>query len=78
MTGSITAVEGKFTPFDLTYVEVGPHDGPEPFSYANINRKIQGLQQQGGSTPLYIDPDLDISAAVITLLNRVDETGAGE
>ena len=40
------------------------------FTLANVSRKIKGMEEQGGVTPMYIAPGNDISLAVAEALNR--------
>ncbi len=42
----------------------------DPFSFANIQRKVGGIEMGGGVNPIFIAPGLDISVAVVDLLNR--------
>lgn len=46
-----------------------PHDAKELFTFANINRKMQGMDQ-GGVTPLYAHPNCDITDALVLRLNH--------
>jgi Skp family chaperone for outer membrane proteins len=41
-----------------------------PLGYENISRKVQGMEGSGCTSFMYIAPGLDISQAVIDLLNR--------
>jgi len=42
----------------------------DPFSRASIARKVNGLESTGCVTPLYVDPAVDITAALADALNR--------
>ncbi len=42
----------------------------DPFSFANIQRKVGGIEMGGGVNPIFFAPGLDISMAVVDLLNR--------
>lgn len=46
-----------------------PTEG-DPFTFANIQRKVSGMEMGGGICPIYISPGLDITAGVVDLLNR--------
>lgn len=62
----------------LAYGDADSAD-PELYSFANISRKVQGMEMGGGVTPMYMAPGLDISAAVVQTLNAGyrPSTGAG-
>jgi Skp family chaperone for outer membrane proteins len=42
----------------------------DPFSLASIGRKVNGLESTGCVTPLYVDPAVDITAALADMLNQ--------
>jgi Skp family chaperone for outer membrane proteins len=45
----------------------------DPFSPPSIGRRINGLEGTGCAAPIYVDPAVDITAAVTDLLNRRDD-----
>lgn len=45
-----------------------PQDAKELHTFANINRKMQGMDT-GGLTPLYVTPGLDLSEQIVQSLN---------
>jgi Skp family chaperone for outer membrane proteins len=45
----------------------------DPFSFASIGRKVNGLESTGCVTPIYVDPGADITAALTDMLNRAAE-----
>jgi Skp family chaperone for outer membrane proteins len=59
----------------LTYADVSQ---AELFSYANVARKIQGMEAHGCTTPLYLAPGLDISLAIAESLNRAYKAGVAK
>lgn len=40
------------------------------FTFANISRKVQGMEMGGGVCPMYMAPGMDISQAVANTLNQ--------
>lgn len=51
----------------LAYGENGKQQ--DPFSFANISRKVQGMEMGGGIVPMYFHQALDISVPVAHALN---------
>lgn len=53
----------------------GENDKSDKLNFANISRKVQGMEMGGAIVPMYMAPGLDISLAVADSLNR--SLGAG-
>ncbi len=48
----------------------------DPYSFANINRMMQGMDL-GSATPIYLEGSVDISQAIVDTLNAYYRGGAG-
>ena len=59
---------GKQNGFHIILGYGDPQDSKELHTFANINRKMQGMDA-GGVTPLYVGQGLDISEQVVQSLN---------
>jgi Skp family chaperone for outer membrane proteins len=53
----------------LAYGDADPAE-TDIYTFANISRKVQGMEMGGGVSPMYIAPGMDISNAVVTTLNQ--------
>jgi Skp family chaperone for outer membrane proteins len=67
---------GATNGFHLVFGYGDPQDSKDLDTFANINRKMQGMDL-GGVTPLYIAQGLDISEHVVQSLNAEYHRGKG-